>query len=144
MQPRVHCRGARRGARESGLERQRLGAAALEARPMPRRQRRRFIAEEQFCVAAPKNLAPAPFEFADAGDPLLRRPAPPADALRVVVKAPAAIAHQPAALGNCTERAVGIDAVRLQRERSRSKIVIGCPTAATGAGGGAAGALASA
>ena len=60
-------------------------------------ERRRFVEEEQLGVARAPDVAPAALEFADAGDPLPARPAPPPERLVVAVEAAAAIAHQRAA-----------------------------------------------
>ncbi|MCI4661938.1 MAG: hypothetical protein MRY63_08985 [Neomegalonema sp.] len=77
----------------------RLRASALETRPMPGGQRRPFVQEKQLGIARSHHLAAPSLERKLATDPALATPARGAEALRWVVKAPAAIAHQSPALG---------------------------------------------
>jgi hypothetical protein len=65
-------------------------------------------------VAVAPNFASAALERADAGDPAPRRPPPAAQPAIVAMQPPAAIPHQPAALGDGVKIAERIDTV-LQR-----------------------------
>src|SRR3984893_5330165 len=72
-------------------------AAALEAWPMPARERGRLVEKEQLGVEAAPDVALAALEVEHAADPLPRRPAPRRERLGVGVESPAAVAEQRAA-----------------------------------------------
>ena len=72
----------------------RVFAAALEARPVPGRQRRRLVEKKQLGIKAAPDVAPAALEVENAADPLPRRPPTRRQCLRVRVKAAAAVAHE--------------------------------------------------
>src|SRR5271167_1858580 len=70
MEDAVHLRGARpRAGAERGAKSLGVGAPAFEAGPMSGRQGRHLVEEKEFRVALAPDLAMAPLERADAGDP---------------------------------------------------------------------------
>src|SRR5476649_2619974 len=82
-----------------GAKPQRVGAAAKEAWPVPRRERGRLVEKEQLgpAAAAHYGATPAP-EFADAGNPGLGGPALAQQRLRCWVVNDAAIAGEQSAM----------------------------------------------
>src|SRR6202043_1257933 len=89
-------------------------AAALEAGPMPGRERGRLVEKKQLGVEAAPDVAPAALEIEHAADPLPRRPAPRRQRLGVGVKTAAAIAAERAARRHGKQLAEWSDAI-LQR-----------------------------
>src|SRR4029077_8413762 len=114
----IHFRRARNSAAVSlppFLGKQhRIRAPALEARPMPGRERRDLIEEKQIGEARSPNVVAPPLELQHAADPLARGPAAPAQRPAVAMKAPAAIAEEHSARRRRDQFAERIDAV-LQR-----------------------------
>jgi hypothetical protein len=87
-------------------------AAAIEARAMPRSERRRLVQKKQFGPASrAHHVAAAAAEFADAGDPRLAAPAPVQQRFRGGIVDDAAIAGEQAALRGCDDLAGWRDAV---------------------------------
>ena len=86
-------------------------AAALEARPVTGGERGRLVEEEKLRVVPAPNVALTIFEFADADKPVLVLPAAAAERPIVPMHPPAAIAHEPAALGGGVKLAERVDAI---------------------------------
>src|SRR6516165_193116 len=104
----------------------RILAAALEARPMPGRQRRHLIDKKQLGVVAAPHVALPALEIEHAANPLPRRPAPPGQRFCVGMKAAAAVAEQRAARGSRKQFAERVHPV-LQRHRQTLSIVRRAP-----------------
>ena len=83
---------------------------------MPGGERGRLVEEKKLGVVSAPHLATAVLEPAHADEPVLRLPAAAAQRPVVAMQPPAAIAHQPAALGDGVKFAERIDAI-LQRPR---------------------------
>ena len=124
MQHPVHLRRARRPARPmrarpGGGEGAGVGAAAEEAGPMAGGERGRLVEEEDLGVALAHHLPRRPRYSSEAGDPgaVAQRRRPRACA--GPVEAPAAVAHQRAALGHgvqrCRQARSGSAAARARR-----------------------------
>ena len=80
-------------------------------------ERGRLVEEEELRVVPAPDVAAPVLEFADANEPVLVFPAAAAKSLIVAMQPPAAIAHEPATLGDGVQFAERIDAI-LQRPGS--------------------------
>lgn len=69
-------------------------AAALEAWPVSRRQRRRLIEKKELGIEAPPDVAMPPLEIEHAADPLPRRPAAAGQRPCIRMEPAAAVAHE--------------------------------------------------
>ena len=99
-------------SRPGGAKPLRIGMAAEEAGPMPRRESRRLVEEEQLRPASPAHdVAPPAFVIAGAGDPGLGRPALPRQRLRRRIVDDAAIASEYTTLRSGDDLAEGCHAV---------------------------------
>src|SRR2546429_3707663 len=99
VQHAVHLGRARRRdlllrRRPARRERQGVAATALEAGPVPRRERGRFIEKKQLGVAIAPDRAMAPLELEHAADPRARYPAPARERAVAAMQAAAAVAHE--------------------------------------------------
>src|SRR5208337_3340099 len=90
-----------RRAGECSEEGLRIVASALETGTMARGERRRLVEKEELGVSVAPHLASSALEFAAAGDPAFRCPAPRTQRPVVAMKPAAPIAHKRSPRDRC-------------------------------------------
>ena len=119
MESVVHLRRARRSIAPGRAEGEIVRPPAFETGPVPGRQRRRLIEEEELSVGIGSHQSPPPAaELAKAGEPGPGRPATPRQRSRRPVMQAAAVAHECPALWVGDDLAEGRHTVLQRHDRN--------------------------